>query len=183
MQNPKTKQWENKEYVKIWVDQWNIQERPVRFDFEQSQPYAPDPEEWPTQYKQFKEQKEQVGGIPISEIPGLQSHEIEQLKFTGLTSAEEIAGLPDAQLNRLGLEGRKLRERVRSYLKFINSDSRKAAIVNEELTTKVKEQQEELEELKKQMQEIVMGKASKKRGKPPKQVEQMVSSEQQEVTI
>ena len=153
-QDKKTGEWKKKEYIKIWVDQWNIIDRPVRFDFDQSRPHPPDNVRWGEQYENFKKNTDQTVGTPITQIAGLTSAERAQLDATHFKTAEQVAGIPDNQLNRLGLQGRKLRDKIKSYLEAVNGEGHKLARQNAELEKKADNQAGQIEDLQQQIREL-----------------------------
>lgn len=153
-ENPKTGKWEEQEYVRIITDQKHIIDRPVRYDFAQSRPHKPDPERFYEQYQKFKQNEEQVSGIPITQVPGLSTIELTQIKSIGLRTVEQVAGVPDSELHRLGLEGRKLRDKMKSYLEVMNGEGHQLALKNRQLEKKSEQQEELIKTLQEQMKEL-----------------------------
>lgn len=74
-------------------------------------------ERFPTQYKAFKDQiADFVSGTPLSELPFLTAARRAELKPLGITTAEQLAGLQDANMKRIGMDGRALVEKAKAYL-------------------------------------------------------------------
>lgn len=57
-----------------------------------------------------------VGGTPLSEMPGLEVHQVAMLKGVGIYNVEGLAVVEDGNLRHLGMGARALRERAKSYL-------------------------------------------------------------------
>ena len=76
-----------------------------------------DPHRFPAQWAAYKDQKEQIpNGLPLSEWPGVTKAHALNLRGSKIFTVEQLAGIPDQDLNSLGLGGRDLREKAKSYL-------------------------------------------------------------------
>ncbi len=184
-ENPRTGEIEQVEYIKIWIDQKTIRDQPVRFDFDQTRPNPPDNIRWEEEYKKFKAGEDQTSGIPLEQIPVLTAAEKDHCRNAGFRNASQIALLPDAELHRLGQEGRKRREKVKNYLDAVNGEGHQLALKNKELEIEVKNQSELVKDLMqqvKQLQQNIETPAEPKRkgrtSKPPKQEESQWQQQQ-----
>ena len=85
--------------------------------------------QWPKEYAAWKASQRgeiTVGGMPIDIWPGLQADQIIQLKLHNIFTVQQLANVLDSHLGNLGLGGRELRDKARSYLK----DAEKGAALN-----------------------------------------------------
>lgn len=72
---------------------------------------------WPAQYAAFKAGTEApVDGMPIEEWPPLTPALAKNLRHMEIRTVEILAGLSDAQLPSLGMGGRELREKAKTWL-------------------------------------------------------------------
>lgn len=65
-------------------------------------------------YEQGKEQRQQ--GTPIEFLPGLASGRADALKAIYIYTIEQMAGLSDVAIQKVGMGGIKLREQAKAYL-------------------------------------------------------------------
>jgi len=101
----------------VWVkifnigDDKNIIERPKRDE---------DETRWPDHWKAYVENSEPpVDGTPIQAWPYLTPADVLNLKKIHVRSVEEIVGLPDNQLKKLGAgRGRKIHNEAKTYLEY-----------------------------------------------------------------
>lgn len=72
----------------------------------------------------------QVQGTPIEMLPGLPNGMADMLKSLYICTIEQMAGLADIALQKIGMGGNDLREKARAYL---NGQTREAAALKEQL--------------------------------------------------
>lgn len=102
--------YEDREYVEIMV----VGER----GFSAYEPVSDEHKQrWPEEYRAFKEGKESpLQGTPLAEWPTVTRSKVEELAFFHIRSVEDLAGVNDAQLQKLGMGARELREKARTFL-------------------------------------------------------------------
>jgi hypothetical protein len=128
----------DKPYVKIMVpgDKDNIVQRPVRIT---------DQERWPKQWNAFVNRQEQpVDGTPLSEWPGVTRAQVEEMKFFGVHSVEQLASMPDSQAQKfMGIQA--LKQKAKDYIEAAkgNAPLEQLRAENEELRNRM----EALEEM------------------------------------
>lgn len=87
---------------------------------------------WPRQYEEFKAGKvAATSGTPLAQWPGLSMSQIAEMAALHIRSVEDLAGLTDNRLDRLGPGGRTLRERARVYLAAAAGEAPMAKLVTE----------------------------------------------------
>lgn len=68
-------------------------------------------------YDAFADNKENfIEGTPLTEAPFMTKSKIEELKHFKVRSVEQLAGMPDASMKRMGFGARDLRDRAQAYL-------------------------------------------------------------------
>lgn len=83
-------------------------------DEEAGHPYS---DRFPNQWKQFKAQQEQVSeGMPLTEWPVINKAQALNLKANGIHTVEQLASVIDQNLGILGLGGRELRDKAKTYI-------------------------------------------------------------------
>lgn len=89
---------------------------------------------FPKEYEAFK-RGEQVAttGTPLEQWPqpGMTSARVHELKALNVFSVEDLAGITDGNLGRLGMGGRELRESARRYIDNAKEIAGNSALVNE----------------------------------------------------
>lgn len=103
------------EFIRIIVpgDKDNIIDRPVRDD---------DKLRFPTQYTRFKAGQAQVEGSPLTEETWLTKAQIEELRFFGIQTLEQLAGMADSNAQKfMGIQS--LRQRARARLETIKEQA------------------------------------------------------------
>lgn len=74
-------------------------------------------ERFPGQYKAFRENIEDfVSGTPLSELPFLTVARRAEMKHLGIVTVEQLAGLQDNNMKKLGMDGRGIVEKAKAYL-------------------------------------------------------------------
>jgi hypothetical protein len=72
---------------------------------------------WPQQYEAFRRGEEvSVDGTPIEQWSYLPRNAVLELKALQLHTIEQIAGIPDSALSKLGMAGRNIRDMAKAYL-------------------------------------------------------------------
>lgn len=118
-------------------------------------------------------QEEPTEGTPLDVLPFLPKPVIEHLKSLLIRTAEDLAAANDADMDRIGMGARGWRQKTISYLEA-KDGAAKISAVNDELTQQVERQQEEIEQLKAQVNSLVAVNPTvepKKRGRPRKNPE------------
>jgi ribosomal protein L12E/L44/L45/RPP1/RPP2 len=74
-------------------------------------------ERFPEVYKAFKDADEDfVHGTPISELPTLTEARRAELRAQKIRTVEQLAGLPDSTLRRMGMGAREMQEQAKAFL-------------------------------------------------------------------
>ena len=72
---------------------------------------------FPNAYMAFKLGKEvPVTGTPIGNLPGIEPSRVEMLKLLGIRTIEDMAGLGEEGLNRVGMGARDLQAKCKAYI-------------------------------------------------------------------
>lgn len=81
-------------------------------------------------YDAFKSQlhDETVAGTPLSEMPSLTEAKRAELRAQNVRTVEQLAGLPDASMRRMGMGARALVDSAKDYLKRAEGTSEVAAL-------------------------------------------------------
>jgi len=90
-------------------------------------------------YEQGKEM--QMSGTPIELLPGLAAGMADALKALYIYTIEQMAGLPDLSLQKIGMGGNEIRKRAKDYLA-------KGSAETEDLRRQVAELKADLERLR-----------------------------------
>jgi hypothetical protein len=124
--------------------------RPVRMTPDESAPYAPDPERFPRQWAQFKNNDEQTqSGMPIDQWPPLTKSQVLELKAMKIFTVEQLAAVTDNGLDTLGLGARELRGLAKSWL-----DSAQGNKELSRLNSELAERDRQIKELTQRVNEI-----------------------------
>lgn len=100
-------------------------------------------ESYPVQYEQFKAGKAQsLNGTPLSEAPFLTEARREELRALNILTVDALAKLDGTPLQRLGIDGRKMKDQAVAYLNAAAS------------TALVESQSEEMEAMRQQIAEL-----------------------------
>ena len=129
---------------------------------------------WPRMEKAYeawlKGQEAPEDGTPIGAWPGCMQEQAERLRALNLRTVEAVANMTDADMDRVGMGARRLRDDARAYI-AAKADTAKTAEILAEARRENDNLRSELDELKamvKQMTEQDGGEAPKRRGRPPK---------------
>ncbi len=72
---------------------------------------------WPDEYKAFKAGSEiALNGTPIEQWPILRRAQVLEMRAMGFRTVEDIAGMPDTAMQRIGMGGMRLRQLAQAYL-------------------------------------------------------------------
>jgi len=127
----------------------------------------------------LKGQESPTSGTPVDVLPFLTPGLVAHLQSMMIRTAEDLAEVNDASMERIGMGARGYRDKARAYVEAKIGDGRVAA-VNEKLERENKQLQAQLDELKADfevLQSEVRGNQPplKKRGRPPKDSNNVVS--------
>lgn len=112
-------------------------------------------DEW-SAYKSGKDH--QMSGTPIEKLPGLANGMADALKALYIYTIEQMAGLPDLSLQKIGMGGNEIRKRAKDYLA-------KGSAETEELRRQVAELQAEIARMR-EAQPKPRGRKPKPEGQP-----------------
>ena len=107
-----------------------------------------DANEYAEQYRQFKSNQEQtVDGTYLDKVPFLTSAQVAELKAVKVRTVEELVGMPDALASKFqGFQA--LKKRCTDFL-----EAAKGAAVHEKLRAELEKRDDEIEALKKALQQ------------------------------
>lgn len=106
---------------------------------------------WPDAYTAFKRGEERAAsGTPLEQWPVITRGRVAELKGLNILSVEELAGLPDSTLTRLGMGARELREQARSFLETAKAGAGTAKIAADNAALKA-----QLEMMQKQIASLM----------------------------
>jgi hypothetical protein len=72
---------------------------------------------WPEQYAAFRRGEEvSVNGTPLEQWSYLPRNAVLELKALDLHTVEQLAGLPDSAIHKIGMAGRNIRDMAKAYL-------------------------------------------------------------------
>ena len=147
--------YEEKEYIRITFpgDRTKTWDQPVRMVSDNDIPS--DPERFPRQWRAFKAQQEQIpDGTPLEEFPAVSRARVWELKAMNIHTVEQYAGVPDGQIESLGLGSRVERDKCKAYLDRAVSMSQvsKLEAENETLKADVAMLQQQIKELGRMVQ-------------------------------
>ncbi len=111
-------------------------------------------------------QEDPEDGTPIDCLPFIPATLVPHLRLLHLRSAEDLASCTDADLERIGMGARMWREKARAYLD--NKPAAEILAANAELNEKLESQQNEIDELKEQINSLVGAAGAPKPGRPKK---------------
>lgn len=117
---------------------------------------------WPEAYKAFKEGREAPReGTPLTEWPRINRAQAEELAYFHIKTVEELAGVNDIQLQKLGMGSRELRTSAQKFLEVARtgtgplekllSDNQRFAIENDRLTRELTAANAEINALKERL--------------------------------
>lgn len=111
---------------------------------------------FPEQYQRFKDNKSQdiVDGIGIEKLPGITQQQVVVCKYLKLSTVEQVAGMIDGEIKKLGDNGRTLVKACRDFLTGTNS-----------LKEKVTEQEDKIAKLEAMIESLQEKKPTRRRKK------------------
>lgn len=138
--------------------------------------YSPsDPHRFPRQWAQFLAQEEQVpDGTPLTMYPPMTSARVKELKSVGIHTVEQLASVPEADGQTLGLGWRLEQQTAQKWLEQAAGGAAVTKLVSENETLKA-----DIEMLREQVAKLARNSAapavdasevpeySKRRGRPP----------------
>ena len=162
--------YEEKEYLRITFpgDRTKTWDQPVKLTGDNNGPG--DPQRFPRQWQAFKSQQEQIpDGTPLEEFPAFSRARVWELKAMNIHTVEQYAGVPDGQIESLGLGSRVERDKCKAYLdRAVNmSQVTRLESENETLKADVAMLQQQIKELGRMVQP---NDEQPRRGRPPKTV-------------
>lgn len=90
--------------------------------------------EYPNEWKAFIEQREQqISGVPISSMPGLEATRLQMLRSLNIHTVEQLAELSDANLYNVGPGAVQMRSQARAYLAKTSAETLELRRSNDEL--------------------------------------------------
>lgn len=95
----------------------------------------------------LKGQEEPTTGTALSAWPGVNSAQADRLKLMHIRTVEDVAAMTDADLEKVGMGARALRDKARAFMQAKQGDAQIAAALSERDAT-IAEQARELEELR-----------------------------------
>ncbi len=107
-------------------------------------------QEFPKHYQAFKDNVEYHGeGTPLAEVPFLTDSKRKELRALNIYTAETLAGLDGAQLEKLGMGGRELKNQATAWLDKASgsADITRLAAENAGLTEQLAQLQEQVKAL------------------------------------
>ena len=109
-----------------------------------------DPKRFPRQWERFQARQEQTQeGLPIEECPFIGKAKVMELKAQKVHTVEQLAMMPDAMTQEIGMGGLELRNKARA---FLDDATRMAAVAEKDAENNLL--RSELETLKRQMADL-----------------------------
>lgn len=149
--------WEKREMVELRVpgDKLNA---PVKFVTDKEK------ERWPAQYAAWKagQDQETAGGWPLEKWPGADVAQVEALRDAKVRTVEQLAGMSDANLSKLGPGWRPMRQAAQDFLKAAESAAPMAALreENDKLKSQQAADRKMIEDLAERLKKLEKGKAA-----------------------
>jgi hypothetical protein len=79
---------------------------------------------WPEQYGAFRKGEEvSISGTPLEQWSYLPRNAVLELKAIDLHTVEQIAGMPDSAMHKMGMGGRNIRDMAKAYLDDADAQS------------------------------------------------------------
>lgn len=121
-------------------------------------------ERWPAQYAAWKagQDQETAGGWPLEKWPGADVAQVETLREHRVRTVEQLAGMSDANLSKLGPGWRPMRQAAQDFLKAAESAAPMAALreENDKLKAQQEANQRQLAEMAERVKKLEKGKAA-----------------------
>ena len=122
---------------------------------------------WPSIERSYdawlKGQEAPVSGTPLSAWPGVHTAQADRLKLMHIRTVEDVAGLTDADLDKIGMGARALRDKARAFMQAKQGEAQIAAamVERDEENARLKS---EVEELRTTVAELAAKAGLEKRG-------------------
>lgn len=115
---------------------------------------------WPAAWAKFEAtRQETLDGTPIDQYPALSKAQVLEFKALGILTVESLAGLDDQGIQKIGPDGRKIRERARQYIQ-------PAAETETELRKTIRDQGQSIAEMQTQIDTLSRQLAEAQDAKP-----------------
>lgn len=127
-----------------------------------------DKREYPRLWAAFEAGEERPeDGQPVEEWPAVNVAQVAELKAAGIFTVEQVANIPDQNLNVLGMQARKLRSKAQAYMALAkgNAPFEQLAAENEQLRADIEIMKQQLAAIG---AEATNESTPKKRGRPKK---------------
>jgi len=98
-------------------------------------------------------QEDPTDGTPIDVLPFVPKGLVDHLRALNIRSAEDLAGLTENDLNRVGMGARRLKEKAVAYVEAMQGDAKFAERVAD-LSSENENLRAEIEDLKKMVNEL-----------------------------
>lgn len=105
---------------------------------------------WPQHYQAFKNHQETpISGTPLDQWPSLTASKIMELKSLKIHTLEDLAGLNENAIGRLGMGGRDLVKRANDFIELA-----KGSAPLERLSNELEEKEKEIQALNARLDEL-----------------------------
>ena len=143
--------YEDVPYVKILM--------PGSKDYPDRKVRDEDKQRWPRAWAAFESGQENAqGGTPLERWNGLSSARLAELQALNIHTVDQLAEVPDGSLNKLGPDGRKLRDQAQAFIQ--------SAGVSEEMAERVKNLEARIRDLEAENEELRKNQKAKPGPKP-----------------
>lgn len=112
---------------------------------------------WPEAYKAFKAGQElSVSGVPLEQWAILKRAQVLELKHQGFVTVEQVAGMSDLAVQKLGMGGLRLRQLAQSYLddEVAQAELARTTAENERQKQLIAEQGEKIQNLSAMLERV-----------------------------
>jgi hypothetical protein len=111
----------------------------------------------------LKGQEEPTTGTALAAWPGVNSAQADRLKLMHIRTVEDVAAMTDADLEKVGMGARAMRDKARAFIQAKQGDAHIAAALTERDAT-IAAQAAELEELRATVDQLAAKAGLEKRG-------------------
>lgn len=103
------------------------------------------------QYESFKKTSEnKIDGTPLNQFPFISASERKELEYFNIFTGEQLANMPDGNIDKIGVNGRDLIKKVKAYMELAKDTS-----VLGRMTDENEHLKREMQLLKEQMTQII----------------------------
>ena len=115
--------------------------------------------EFPAHWAAFEAGLDSVVGTPIHQLPGLDRRQILELEALNIPTIETLAGISDLGIQRIGMNGRRLKEQAMQFLRTVGADAAGLAVraENAELKARLAALEANMEKLMAPQSETLRG--------------------------